>query len=305
MILTIGLNNAYQKVLLFDAFHEGGVLRASHFYTAPSGKGINTARALKTMGSKVTATGFIGGSNGKLILNELRKEKVLSDFVFTKANTRVCTTLLNKKTDSFTELIEPSGKISQKEVAALKVKLSKLFKKAGLITISGTLPPGVRDDFYFWIIKKAAETGTRVLCDICNAPLRKAVKAKPYLIKMNREEFKATFGKQKPEKKIQELLNIGISWVIVTNGKKKFLAGAEGKLFQVIPPAVKTVNGVGSGDAMLAGLAYGINKGFSPEDTLKLASAAGAASAMTIRPAEFEFATVLKLAKKVSIKLPK
>src|SRR3989339_551361 len=104
MILSISLNSAYQKVLLFDTCKEGGVLRASSLYTAPSGKGINVARALRTLGSNVTAAGFIGGSNGSLILKELKEERVSSDFVITAANTRVCTTVINKSNRSFTEL---------------------------------------------------------------------------------------------------------------------------------------------------------------------------------------------------------
>jgi len=302
LILSISLNSAYQKVLLFDSFKEGWVLRALELYTAPSGKGINVARALRTLGSNVIATGFIGGTNGALILNELKKEKVNSDFVFTKANTRVCTTLINKNNNVFTELIEPSGSISGEELTALKKKLSKQLKKAELVTISGTLPPGVDNSFYCWIIKEAARTGTRVLSDICKEPMKKAVAAKPYLIKMNRDEFTATFGPQNIESKIYTLFKQGISWVIVTDGKERFLAGAQGNVFLVTPPKIKPVNGVGAGDAMLAGVAYGISKGLTPEETLKIGAGVGAASALTLRPAEFETAKLHSLARQVRVK---
>ena len=303
MILSISLNSAYQKVLLFEAFKEGGVLRASNLYTAPSGKGINVARALRTLGSNVTAAGFIGGSNASLILKELKEERVSSDFIITAANTRVCTTIINKSNRSFTELIEPSGKISSSEVTALKKKLSALLKKAKLATISGTLPPGVPENFYNWIITEAAKNNVRVLTDICNAPMKSAVSARPYLIKMNHEEFSATFGSQNTESKIYQLFKKGISWVIVTDGKERFLAGASGKVFLVTPPKIKVINGVGSGDAMLAGIAYGISKGLCPEETLKLGSAAGAASTLTIRPAEFDIGVMKKLVRRVNVKL--
>ncbi|OGF50736.1 MAG: hypothetical protein A2231_05725 [Candidatus Firestonebacteria bacterium RIFOXYA2_FULL_40_8] len=302
MLLSISLNSAYQKVLLFDSFTEGGVLRASALYTAPSGKGINAARALKTLKSNVLITGFIGGANAALILKELKEENIASDFVLTATNTRTCTTLINKKNKSFTELIEPSGKISPQEVKVLKKKLSKLFKKTKLVTISGTLPPGVPGNFYNWIIKEATKYGVRVLADICKAPMKEALSAKPYLIKMNHEEFSATFGSQNTENQIYRLFKKGISWIIVTDGKEKFLAGTNGKVFLVTPPKIKVVNGVGSGDTMLAGLAYGINKGLSPEETLKIAVGAGAASALTIRPAEFELALMKKLVRQVRVK---
>ena len=303
MILSIGLNNAYQKVLVFDSFVEGRVLRAGASYISASGKGLNTARALKTLESNLMASGFIGGSNGELILEELKKEHVGSDFVWTETNTRLCLTVVNKKNGSFTELIEPSGKITPAENTALKKKLSKLLKRAKLATISGTMPPGVPENMYQWIIKEAAKHGTRVLADINKGPMFKAVLAKPYLIKMNREEFVDTFKNHNIEDQIYKLFKKGISWIVITDGKEKFMAGVSGKLFLVTPPKVKAVNGVGSGDAMLAGLAYGIDKGLSPEETLKIASATGAASAMNIRPSAFCLSDMRKLARKVSVKV--
>ncbi len=303
MILSIGLNNAYQKVLIFDTFSEGKVLRAKASCVSASGKGLNTARALKTLGSNPVATGFVGGTNGGLILEELKREAVHSDFVWTETNTRLCLTVVNRKNNSFTELIEPSGKIRPSENVLLKKKLSKLFKRSKLATISGTMPPGVPENMYRWMIKEAAKSGTRVLADISKEPMFKAVPAKPYLIKMNRDEFVDTFRNHNIEDQIYKLFKKGISWVVITDGKKKFLAGVSGKLFLVTPPKIKAVNGVGSGDAMLAGLAYGIDNGLEPQETLKLASAAGAASALTIRPGEFSVTELRKLVKKVRVRL--
>ena len=303
MILTIGLNCAYQKVLVFENFNEGAVLRASALYTAASGKGPNCARALKTLGANVLATGFLGGVNGHLILEELKNERVNSDFVLTKANTRICLTIVNKQKNTFTELIEPSGTILPAETAALKKKLAKLLKKTKLVTILGTIPPGVPENFYNLIIKEAAKHRVPVLCDISKEPMFKALPAKPYLIKMNKEEFITTFKTHNIEDQIYKLFKKGISWVVITDGKENFLAGADGKIYLVTPPKVKAVNGVGSGDSMLAGLAYGISKGLSPEETLKIASATGAASAMTLRPAEFNVTEMHRLMKKVCVKL--
>lgn len=301
MILTVGLNSAYQKVLLFDSFKEGGVLRASALYTAPSGKGINTARALKLLGSRVIATGFVGGDKGDLILKELKKENIPANFVLTKSNTRTCTTLINRKNNFVTELIEPSGKISPVEVGALKKKLAVLLKKAELVTISGTLPPGVPENIYNWIIKEAAKNNARVLADICQAPMKAAVPEKPFLLKMNREEFTATFGSQNIKSRISQLFKEGIHWIVVSAGEKEFFAGVNGIIFLVTPPRIKIINGVGSGDAMLAGLAYGISKALPPEETLKLASALGAASAKKIKPAEFTPADLKALTRQVHI----
>jgi tagatose 6-phosphate kinase len=63
--------------------------------------------------------------------------------------------------------------------------------------------------------------------------------------------------------------------------------GARGALFdcgearyRFSAPAVAAVNSVGSGDAALAGLAYGLCRGWTAQDTGALSMAAGAANAL-------------------------
>ena len=57
----------------------------------PGGKGVNVARALKTLGQPVIATGFAGGATGTRIVEQLTEESILNDFVRIREESRTNT----------------------------------------------------------------------------------------------------------------------------------------------------------------------------------------------------------------------
>ena len=61
------------------------------------------------------------------------------------------------------------------------------------------------------------------------------------------------------------------AYMVDISGKEYFIRAPEGKL----------VDSVGSGDSMVAGFVYGIEKGFSFEDILKFSVACGSATAFS------------------------
>ena len=63
MIVTVTLNAAIDRTLTVPNFQRGQRHRASAGVTLAGGKGINVARALKTLGVPVVATGLVGGAD--------------------------------------------------------------------------------------------------------------------------------------------------------------------------------------------------------------------------------------------------
>src|SRR3712207_9361357 len=64
MIITVTLNAAIDKTLAVPNFQIGRRHRSSEQRSMPGGKGVNVARALKTLGQPVIATGLAGDANG-------------------------------------------------------------------------------------------------------------------------------------------------------------------------------------------------------------------------------------------------
>ena len=304
MILTVSLNSAFQKVLVFDEYTEGRVLRAREYHQCASGKGINAARAVKNLGGEAVCCGFAGGVNGALIKSLLKAEKLAEELTLTETNTRVCLTVVNLKTNLNTELIEPSGKVSSAEVKKFRSAFTKQLKKAKTVALAGTLPPGCTESIYADLTSEAVKAGVPVCADICGPTLLKTFKGKqkPFLVKMNNHEFKETFGERALKDVIAELLASGIGIFAVSFGKDGMVAASKEGIFLAIPPKITPVNTIGAGDSMLGGFCRALESGCNLEGIIRAGTGAAAASALTMLPAHFTQASASDCSEKTGIK---
>lgn len=113
-----------------------------------------------------------------------------------------------------------------------------------------------------------------------------AGKQKPFLIKPNLEELSTllrhSFSIDRLEEVQEELIQpifAGIEWIIVSLGKAGALAKHKDCFYRVTLPTIKAVNPVGSGDATVAGFAYGLSQEMDEIELLKFCMATGMANA--------------------------
>nr|BAL54290.1 1-phosphofructokinase [uncultured prokaryote] len=283
-MLTVTLNAAVDKTYRVDGFCLDRVFRVEAGRVVAGGKGINVARVLHTLGVPVVATGFLGGHNGAFILDSLQQEGIPGDFVWTQGESRVCLAVIDPIAGTQTELNEIGPFIHPEEVSALEQKLAQLLPQFAYVTLSGSAPPGVPTDFHARVIHLAHQAGVRVVLDSSGELLRHGVEAVPWMVKPNRAELSAIFGREPADvdearQMAHQLLEKGIEIAVVTLGKQGALwASAEGEWFAQ-PPEVEFVSAVGSGDSMLAAMLYAFIQGMSPPDILRWGVAAGAANA--------------------------
>ena len=79
------------------------------FAQAASGKPINVARVLHTLGRRPLASGFVGGETGKFIRRDLDEIGLAHDFVEVEPATRICVTVVDR-----------SGRRARKRFAGFK-----------------------------------------------------------------------------------------------------------------------------------------------------------------------------------------
>ncbi|GIV14792.1 MAG: tagatose-6-phosphate kinase [Armatimonadota bacterium] len=283
-VLTVTLNAAVDKTYRVEGFCLDRVFRVEPGRVVAGGKGINVARVLHTLGVPVVATGFLGGHNGAFILDSLKQEGIPGDFVWTQGESRVCLAVIDPIAGTQTELNEIGPVIHPEEVAVLEEKLAQLLPRFAYVTLSGSAPPGVPADFHARVIRLGHQAGVRVVLDSSGELLRHGVEAVPWMVKPNRAELSAIFGREPADvdearQMAHQLLAKGIEIAVVTLGKQGALwVSAEGEWFAQ-PPEVKFVSAVGSGDSMLAAMLYAFIQGMSPSDVLRWGVAAGAANA--------------------------
>ncbi|HEV2294178.1 MAG TPA: 1-phosphofructokinase family hexose kinase [Tepidisphaeraceae bacterium] len=306
MLICLGTTPAVQRIMTFAQLHVNGVNRAREAGQSASGKSLNVARVAHTLGEPVIATGFIGGDTGWFIRKDLDAAGIRHDFVEIEPPTRTCVTVIDQSAGTATELIEESKPVEPRAWDHLREKLESLLPIASVLVLSGTLTPGAPQDFYAQCIRLATAHRVRTIVDATGEPLRHALAAKPYLVKPNRGEIGKTLDintshDEGTREAMKRMIAEGAEWVVVTMGTDGVMF-SDGKAFwRVSVPRVEVVSPIGSGDAFAAGLAVGLSRGQSVNEAVTLATACGAANAMTPAPGFARPADVERLQRSVVV----
>ena len=169
MIVTVTLNAAIDRTLTVPNFQRGHRHRASSGLTQAGGKGINVARALKTLGVPVVATGLAGGRNGTRIVDELTGEAILNDFVRIEGESRTSTAVVDPADGTYTEINEWGPAVRPEELDFLLEKLRYLTQGAKSVVFAGSLPRDVANDFYGEAIRDLARRHIPAAALLCAA----------------------------------------------------------------------------------------------------------------------------------------
>ena len=299
-IIVLGLNPAWQKILLFPELTTGEINRALSVSYSPAGKGVNFAKAAKTWGGNVTVCQFIGGSTGENIVNELQARKIQDISVKITAPTRVCTTCLCEKRGETTELIEPASQIPPSAVNALKKSIMASIPSCSGVALCGTYPAGVGPDFYADIATAARKRGIPVLLDGF-AGILETLERGVEILKVNRSEFCNITGEKniyKAAKSFFEKYDVNI--VAITAGhSNSYLFDRNGGYEFSLPLIPGIINPIGAGDTVSAVFFCEYLKGTPPHEAFRLALGAGTASCLNLLPAEFKVEEARKIADKI------
>ena len=303
MILVVGLSPAWQRTLQFEKLIPGKVNRAKRVRETASGKGVNVARVASILGAKIRLLTVAGGHRGELLENSLRVQGIGTRIIHVESETRICQTLLALNTA--TELVEEAGPLSAAEVKKVMRAFAAEVQRADLVVLTGTVPKGCGNDFYARLVDVSRRHGVRVLIDAQAAQLRNALRRRPSLVRVNRDELMVATrvgcnGKPGILQALDKLMRDGPQWVVISDGAKSVYVGERperpGKrILTLKPPHVQAKNAIGSGDAMMAGIAVGLMRGKSVLDAVRLGVACGAANAMTAEPGLVRLTDVKRL----------
>ncbi len=285
MILTVTLNASIDKRYVVDGCQLGEVNRVRMCNNTPGGKGLNVSRSVAVSGTKVVATGFVGGHAGSYIEACLAELGIAGAFYKLKGESRSCINIWDEVNRVQTEFLEPGPAVTENDFIGFKQQFIELVKEASVVTISGSVPKGLDGRAYQELVKMVKDAGKKVILDTSGALLELGIEACPTLIKPNLDEIRMLTGLScnnidemiEAAKVIQEK---GVENVVVSlGGEGSFVVCKEG-VYRAVVPKIDAVNTVGCGDSMIAGFALGIAQGLPMEDILKLASGISAASAL-------------------------
>lgn len=293
MILTVSLSPAWQRTLLFKDFHEGHVNRAIRVIESAAGKGVNVARVVNTLGLPVCLLTVAGGQRGRLFRHELVSEGISTHVVSIKGETRLCQTIVTS--GAVTEVVEESAELSHREQSAFLTAFTSAVKRASMVVLSGSVPHSCGDSFMAELAGIGNRWGVPVMADTQRVQLLRLMKARPVLVKINREELAAATGQGSLKRGAHELMKLGANSVVISDGARAVTVFSGGGNWKILPPRIKALNPIGSGDAMMAGIAAGLAQGQSLDAAVNLGVACGASNALTETPGAVNLRTIKRL----------
>jgi 1-phosphofructokinase family hexose kinase len=254
-----------------------GTIRVTGAGWRAGGKGINVSRALRRLGVGTLAFGLAGGRTGTKLAKRLTEEKIPHKFIRIAGETRINTTITDRRAGSEVHLRASGPRVAARELDRLTRALLAFPESPSFWVLSGSLPPGAPADYYRRLIRRLGSR--RCVLDADGEALRLGVEAGPFLVKPNAEEFQRLTGERAGSdagirRGARQLLRQGVSIIVVTLGARGAAAVSRDEFIRVRPSRAKITTAVGAGDAALAGILAALQKGASLRAALRSGMAA-------------------------------
>lgn len=282
MLLAVNANPSVDRIWYIPGFEAGRAFRVERTWLGAGGKGCNVARVAADLGAQVAATGFIAGAAGSFVEADLSRHGVVTAFYRLAAGeTRTCPTIVDPSSGRITEIREPGPVLAEADAEAFEVHFRALLAQGipdsprspdpgwplpSVVTLSGSLPPGLAAGFYARLIGAGAEARVPCILDTSGEALRRGWAAAPWAVKVNQEELLAAADPAgeagvggvdgRLVDQLRNLVRAGVTLAAVTLGREGLLACDGHKLWRASMPAdLEVIQPVGSGDAATAALA--------------------------------------------------
>lgn len=283
MIVAVTPNPALDLTHEVDALLPGEVHTVTRVVARGGGKGVNVAAVVAAMGETVLAMGFAGGAVGGEVARDLDERGVPRRFTTIDGETRRSVAVVDARDHSATVLNELGPQVTAGDWARLAAAVAAAADTArgSVVVVSGSLPPGTPEGAVAALVR-ALPASARCILDIRGPQLVAALHARPELVKPNLSELRATFGGSLDVASGARLLvQRGARSAVVSDGAAG-LAGldADGVLMSARLAEPLRGNATGAGDAVAAGLAYGLARDLGLAELLRLAVAWGGAAVL-------------------------
>ncbi|MBD3384095.1 hexose kinase [candidate division KSB1 bacterium] len=253
----------------------------------PGGGGINVTRALGKLDQPSRAIFPSGGGIGQQLEQLLEKERIEYRAVDIRGETRQNLIVNEESSGQQYRFGMPGPDVTETEWQQCLNQIENKDFVPDYLIASGSLPPGVPDDFYKKVAARAAGTNIKVIVDTKGTPLKKALEGNLYLLKPNMRELSVLTGSDIKNEAGQEsavksiLRNHSVEIIVVSLGAAGVLMATKDFTERLRAPGVPVKSRVGAGDSMVAGIVYGLVNDMPLKQAILYGVAAGTAAVMT------------------------
>lgn len=296
-IVTVTVNPALDLSTSTDQVVPEHKLRCGPSIVEAGGGGVNVSRVIARLGGASTALVTVGGATGGAYRDLLEEQAaalagapgggtITTEFLPIAAATRQNITIDEATSGKQFRFVLQGPTLSADEARQCAAAVDTAVQAgAGLLVLSGSLPPGVPDDFYAQLVHRACERGVRVVVDASGAPLAAAVEARPFLIKPSGRELRELVGA--PDLDADGMVDAarqlqartGIDVIALTLGARGAAVVTADGVLRLPSPDVVVRSTVGAGDSYLGAMVLRLAQGHDLAAAARAGVAAGAATA--------------------------
>lgn len=286
-ILTLTVNPALDVSTSTEQVVSVHKLRCGSSRVDPGGGGVNVSRVIQRLGGRTLAVYTAGGPVGEAYRRLIEAERIPSLVVPIQGSTRQNFTVDETSTGKQFRFVLEGPELSETEWSLCLDLFAQAVPVGGYVVASGSLPPGVPEDFYARVVRLAREGGARCIVDTSGPALAEALAEGVFLVKPSRRELGEHFDVSLDSDQSQ----VEAAAALVANGSAEYVALTLGDAGAVLAgkfgvvrlpvPSVRVLSTVGAGDSFLGAFVLRIAQDHPVEVAFRSAVAAGSATAMT------------------------
>ncbi len=242
------------------------------------------ARVLRRLGADCLAAYPRGGATGSTLAQLLAQEDVPQHLIDIEGETRESFSVIDEGSSEEFRFVLPGPNLTEREWRSALTWLTELAPTPDYLVLSGSLPPGVPDDFYAQIVYALKASATRIVLDASGAPLRLALQVGVHLFKPSLRELEELTGQALPENAgriaaARRLISQQqAAWVALSLGDEGALLVSERHAWFAPAIDVPVATTTGAGDSFVAGLTWAFSQHFAAEDAFVFGVAAATAA---------------------------
>jgi 1-phosphofructokinase family hexose kinase len=302
-MLVAGPNLTIDRTLSIVELRPGEVLRFDRVVVTPGGKGLNVARAARSLGHPAVLVSLLPGRTGEAAAALIADEGVELHAVPCPGELR-STAVIQERDGRTTVLNEPGPPVGEHEWAAYERAIEQRLGGHGVLVCSGSVPPGSPPDAYGRLVALAHAAGVTAIADAAGETLLRALDAAPSLVTPNLAEaetalglasggeavLSATDARPRALAAVEALVRQGARSAVVTADAEgaAVLAAGEPAEWIAAPRVAEVRNAIGAGDVLASALAAALERGEPLAAAARAGVAAASASVESATGGEFD-----------------
>lgn len=284
-IATLTLNPTIDASYAVERMVHTHKMRGLAEHYDPGGGGINVARVFVRLGGTARCYYLAGGATGVALDGLIDRHQLVREKIAIAGETRIAAAVFEQASGKEYRIVPPGPEVAEAEWRACLERLEQV--NCAYLVASGSLPPGVPDDFYARIGAVARARGARLVLDSSGRGLTGGLaEGGVHLVKPSLGELQQAVGRSLETDAEIEAAAAGL----VAQGRAEIVAATLGHRGAVLAsragtlrlPAiqVEAASSVGAGDSFLAAMVFALSRGETLERAFRSGLAAGAAAVL-------------------------